>query len=353
MKRIFLRMYLTKNLGDDLFLKIISNRYRNVRFYILARNNYLRRYIGQNVRGRLIITRLICRLFPCLTYPLFRLRKYDAEVVLGGSMFIEREPNKTKLLDELNKKYIKDVPLFIIGANFGPFKNKYYLHEHKNVFRGANDVCFRDNYSAGLFSDLDNVRVAPDIVFSLDVKEYLVKQSRKVFISVLNLERRDELKTFLEGYERKLAEIIDRYSSCDYEVVLSSFCKAEGDEESVERVLNMTHGGNVHICRYDGNIDEVLKQISSSEIVIGTRFHAIILGLLFEKKVLPIIYSEKTRNTLNDIGFNGKLIAMHEVSKLDVSKIEDYLTKYDSIDSLRKEAKGHFSKLDEFLRREN
>lgn len=268
-------------------------------------------------------------------------------------MFIEREPNKTKLLDELNKRYIKDVPLFIIGANFGPFKNKYYLHEHKNVFRSAKDVCFRDNYSAGLFSDLDNVRVAPDIVFGLDVKDYLVKQSKKVFISVLNLERRDELKPFLEGYERKLAEIIDRYSSCDYEVVLSSFCKAEGDEESVGRVLNMTHGGNVHICRYDGNIDEVLRQISSSEVVIGTRFHAIILGLVFEKKVLPIIYSEKTRNTLNDIGFNGKLIAMHEVSKLDASKLEDYLTKYDGIDRLRKEAKGHFSQLDEFLRREN
>lgn len=351
MKRIFLRMYLTKNLGDDLFLKIISNRYGNVRFYTLARNNYLRRYIGQNVRGRFIITRLICKLFPCLTYPLFRLRKYDAEVVLGGSMFIEREPNKTKLLDELNKRYIKDVPLFIIGANFGPFKNKYYLHEHKNVFRSAKDVCFRDNYSAGLFSDLDNVRVAPDIVFGLDSEKYKAKHEKKVVVSVIDLKTREKLKQFQADYENKILEIAEKYASGGYNVVLMSFCEAEGDEDAINRILQKTSNSKISSYYYRGDIDEAVRQISSSEIVVGTRFHSVVLGIVFGKKVLPVIYSSKTKNMLEDIGFSGRTIELKNISKLKADRIDSWLTEYGNVDRLNRASEAHFEKLDGLLGR--
>lgn len=42
-KNVFVRAYLSKNLGDDLFLYILCNRYKNVQFYILGdkKNKYI------------------------------------------------------------------------------------------------------------------------------------------------------------------------------------------------------------------------------------------------------------------------------------------------------------------------
>lgn len=39
-------------------------------------------------------------------------------------------------------------------------------------------------------------------------------------------------------------------------------------------------------------------------MVIGTRFHAVILGLLAGAEVLPIMYSNKTGYVLDDLGFD-------------------------------------------------
>ena len=60
----------------------------------------------------------------------------------------------------------------------------------------------------------------------------------------------------------------------------------------------------VRTLYYWNNIQEVLTELASSNTVIGTRFHAVILGLLAGAEVLPIMYSNKTGYVLDDLGFD-------------------------------------------------
>lgn len=351
MNRVLLESYINKNFGDDLFLKAIANRYPEVVFDVISNRRYLRKLNIKNIRRQKVwifwLNKVKIRFF---NWHITN-RWCVAHVLLGGSMFIEGKKTEKGLKEWLQNKYPNDVPLFVLGANFGPYNNKFYLKEYKKLFTRAEDVCFRERYSAGLFKDLKNVRVAPDIIFGLDKEKYLCKQEKKVVISVINLENRDNLKNYLDDYESKIVEIASEYAGSGYDVVLMSFCKYEGDEDVVNRIIaRSSSSGNIKPYYYDGNIDEALRQIASSEIVIGTRFHAVILGLVFGKKVLPIIYSDKTKHTLDDIKFKGDTVEISDISTINVSNINDYLTAYGDISELHEQSNQHFAKLDEFLK---
>ncbi|MEI3326743.1 MAG: polysaccharide pyruvyl transferase family protein [Thomasclavelia sp.] len=67
----------------------------------------------------------------------------------------------------------------------------------------------------------------------------------------------------------------------------------------MERRLNKR---NVkHYLYYtDTDLEGILNCIGSAEIVIATRFHAMILGWCMGKKTLPIVYSSKMTHVLEE-----------------------------------------------------
>lgn len=348
MKKVLLEAYLKHNLGDDLFLYIFSKRYPDLQFYVKAAGKYVDGFKLKNVHSRTVFRRVLDRIWLKFSQkPLYRY-KYDAEVIIGGSMFIENNLSEEGLKKYLKTKYLNTVPLFFMGENFGPYRSDYYYEEHKMLFSHAKDVCFREKYSADLFRDLTNIRVAPDIVFCLNTDAYNVKHEKKVIISVINLEKRKDISAYREEYEEKIAEISDYYSAKGYEVVLMSFCASEGDEDAVRAIVSKTNK-SIRTYLYNGNINEALNEIASSELIIGTRFHSIVLGLVFDKKVLPIIYSDKTLNMLSDVNYNGEMIGIENICNLEVSKIDEKSNKLNSLSSIRNESKKHFSVFEKFL----
>lgn len=72
---------------------------------------------------------------------------------------------------------------------------------------------------------------------------------------------------------------------------------------------------NVSIFSYEKEgIDASIKLISQCDSVIATRYHAMILGMLFHKKIVPIVYSEKMSNVLNDMEYIGKTIDLKNIN---------------------------------------
>ncbi|MBR5647785.1 polysaccharide pyruvyl transferase family protein [Candidatus Saccharibacteria bacterium] len=352
MKKIFLEMYLKKNLGDDLFLQTIAQRYKDIKFFTAAENDYFDSYDFDNVCGRTFACKILDKVKGLVFRKKFgNNKKYIANIILGGSMFMEKNDKEDKLLEELRKKYGGKIPLFVVGSNFGPYDDQFYYDAYKRVFEKAEDVCFRDRYSASLFSDLCNVRVAPDIVFGLDVAKYDTKQEKKIVISVIDLENRKKLSKYSKVYEEKIAEVALWYAKNGYEVVLMSFCKFEGDEDAIKRVLSRTSNDKIRPYYYHGNIGEALRLISSSEIVVGTRFHAVVLGLVFKKKVFPIIYSDKTKKMLEDINFDGISLRIEDIDSIEDPEIIMKSLCYGEIRELSEDAEEHFKKLDVFLKR--
>ena len=103
-----------------------------------------------------------------------------------------------------------------------------------------------------------------------------------------------------------------------------------------------------------GNMKEALNVLNNSDIIVGTRFHSVILGMLLNKAVVPIIYSDKTKHVLEDLKFQGKTV---DIRNLDNYEIEELLGKENikyrlNIDEIRKEAETQFKELDKVLKKE-
>lgn len=361
-KRILLCAYYAKNLGDDLFLKILFERYPSIKWELLTANKHYKEIFREykNVKiipsyRELIFGKLIINPFFLVNDFLLKYHKYDGVIFIGGSIFmqspawVKRFKERSYLLSTFKSKNRK---AFIVGSNFGPYKEQIFLKKYKELFKEVDDVCFRDTHSYNLFKKIENVRMAPDIVFSLK-KIYSDYKEKKVGFSVINLEKRDGLSLYSEAYKNKMIELIEKYIDLGYRVNMYSFCNNEGDLETIKLIKKGISGRyqkNIEVVEYKGNIEEFLTCFSTCEIVIGNRFHSIILALLFNQSVFPIIYSDKTYNVLSDLKMENKSCRISEIEKLDVSEVISQAAN-NKLKNRRvlKDADLQFEKLDDYL----
>jgi colanic acid/amylovoran biosynthesis protein len=363
-KQALIKAYTNCNLGDDLFIETLVDRYPSVNFILYA--PYLYKDIFASKANLKIcntsnlVVRIINFIFRKIKVSnnivnIVSLFKSKTNIIIGGSIFIEPSTEVKYIINDdkaLNKKQKN----FIIGSNFGPFSNNDFLRWHIKYFDKFEDICFRDKYSSHLFEELINTRYANDVIFTY--KENIkIKEERSIFISILDFKARPKLQHLQKEYEEKIVEIINCFVEDGYIVKLSSFCKNEGDEEMMSDILknenlSVNAKKNIILVKYKGNIYEALKQIKSSEYVIATRFHAMILGLLFGKKVFPIIYSDKMKNVILDNEWDMKYIDVINIKDLTVEDLKNNFINSEPIDISKciESAENQFAILDKYLK---
>ncbi len=360
MKKIYIKAYTYFNLGDDLFIKMLVDRYPNTNFY-LPNKLYNDKFNQDNLTCysyKTIVDKVVLRLLSkdrdkynkYHDYIISKdQRKYSDFVYIGGSIFMQTNGWERRLI-ELQKimSYAKN--FFVIGCNFGPFHDDKFYKNHKSLFNKFNDICFREKYSYDLFKDNNNSRLAPDVVYGLDVNSYKKECNEKVVISVINLNNRADLFEYKQSYYNNLFEIISNCQKMKKEVVLMSFCKSEGDEEAINEIMrNIKNKAGVSHHFYTGDLDESLSLLLNAKAIVATRFHASILALVGSVPLYPFIYSNKTINALNDIGFKGNFNDIRE-NKLTNFNLETLLN--DDICDVNKEkieADKQFYALDNYL----
>ena len=96
---------------------------------------------------------------------------------------------------------------------------------------------------------------------------------------------------------------------------------------------------------------ECMEAFEESEIVVGTRFHSIIIGELKEKKMIPIIYDQKTRHVLEDQGYT-EYVLLDQLKTVDVEQImkNAKAISKELKEKLVKDAKLQFVYLDNLLK---
>jgi colanic acid/amylovoran biosynthesis protein len=354
MKKVFLCAYDRKNLGDDLFIHTITKRYPYVRFYIWT--DKANRDTFRSLPNLTVVdsdsrfVRFLNWLRPSLSvrYYYWLIRRCEAMVYIGGSIFIEY-PNWEMICNGWEYK-AENFPFYVLGANFGPWHSEGYRDRMNRIFGKMQDVCFRDRYSHALFKDNEKVRSAPDILYAYPMPQTAVDE-KQVFVSVIDCASRDDshgLRSNDQPYVDRMAALLQQYLQAGHTLVLSSFCKAEGDEQGVQRLLAAMGCENeprIRVLHYDGtNADQITEAIAESGLVIATRFHATILALAAGRPVLPIIYSDKTRYVLEDLGFNG---AMYDIRRDGVWEMTEGAVL--DVEQTKIHAQAHFEKLDEIL----
>ncbi|MGL6066418.1 MAG: polysaccharide pyruvyl transferase family protein [Cetobacterium sp.] len=361
MKEILIKAYAHLNLGDDLFIKMLCERYENTQFYLYATPEYEElKGIDSNNLNILINNNFFKKVFFHLGRKIgisniledLKSRKMDGVVNIGGSIFIENNFSEEDFkIREKNLKFGKNY--FVLGANFGPYKNEEFKETYFNFFKECKDICFREKYSYELFKDLENVRYGNDIVFSL--KRDAVETEDYVLFSIVLPSGREGFKGIESEYFNRLKSLILDVIKDGKKVKLMSFCQEERDEEAIIKLLNMIPNQqhkNISKYFYRGDINEALDTINKAESVVATRFHAMILGFVFKKPVFPIIYSKKMTNVLEDLEFKGNFASLDNLKNLNYEKFkENVALEENSLVKASQDGEKHFLKLDEFLNR--
>lgn len=358
-KKVLVRYYAAQNLGDDLFVALFAARFQdNLKVVAMMRQCKTQFATYENVQ---VISKRYVLLFAeklgyllkvsPLTYIVYAVRS-DVLVYIGGSIFIEGEDINIWQRERRLYRFMP-APYYILGSNIGPYKSQKFMPIVRDIMNGAADVCLRDRASYELVKDLPNTRLATDIAFTLDTSKYKIESKKRVVFSLVDCRSRFS-EAIADRYEKAVAHMTERFLKKGYEVIYMSFCKFEGDEVANENAICRLPSKlrtKIVTYNYSGDIEEALQILASSSIVVATRFHATILGLVFGKKVLPIAYSDKTLNILSDMHFPGPVIDIRDIEKSDIHRLNFESIPTMDVAVLKSLAETQFQELDKVLTR--
>lgn len=340
MKNIFLMAYARKNLGDDLFLKMILDRYPNNHYYLKIENaDFVSELESQ-------YTNLTVLEGPDTDEELYKMNEeaYDGYIYIGGSIFMEggKVYNLSeKFYDFVKRCQNKNIPFCYVSCNYGPFQTQEYFDLSVKNFNTCTNICFRDKYSYNLFKDIDNVRYAPDFAFTYPINSNdKIKDS--VGISVIDLSIRKDLVNKKDEYIDILTNCIKEYIAQGKKVYLYSFCSYEGDERAINEILDrLDNNSRVGKVLFDGDVNKFLDMYSKMEYMICARFHAMILSVIAKQKIYVMSYSKKIDNVIKDLELDVPIMRFNELEKnknialLDFKDIDE-----EKINSIVNEAKN-------------
>ena len=342
--KAYLFACIEKNIGDDLFVKIICERYPNIDFVITSEANYgslkeirnlifsksLTQWIwasslGQSNRIKRIIGKII------QIYYSWQLPRCEVGVMIVGNAFKNLKYTGRGQSQWIRERIGLANRFYIISTNFGPYSNESWKNDCTKIFSKVKDICFRDNYSYKLFSQLPNVRVAADAVLTLGLMDH--EKNKNVIISVIDCSfkaRSNNLKKIAFIYEKKMIDTINYLLQEGYNVTLLN-SNSDQDRPACERILRKINKDSVSVIDYDGNLDIIFQLYKRSSYVIGTRLHTIILGLLFKMVVVPIVYDIKVDNFLKDCQFDQTYFDIKNLDSVSEKDIANALQEYNYI----------------------
>jgi colanic acid/amylovoran biosynthesis protein len=251
---------------------------------------------------------------------------------------------------------LSDKPKYLLGANFGPFINNEFVDYYKNVFNKYDDVCFRDYKSYFYFHNLPRIRYEKDIVFSLNQNK-VEKEKGSIGFSIIDLmtnkPTRNERKKYTHNYITTIIEITKRIMNEQCLVYFFSFCQRGGDEKAIEFVLRKLPyymRKKINIIKYNGDLGCFIREYMKMEKMIVTRFHAMILSLIFNQYMYPFIYDQKMSNVLADLQYNDGYSAISDIENVDIilNKLntKNFLL---PLESVKKSSSRQFEKLAQFI----
>lgn len=216
-------------------------------------------------------------------------------------------------------------------------------------------VCFRDKQSYNLFKDISSVKYASDLAYIYDYTNINKnKKEHSIGISVIDLSIRENLKEKEEVYIDYIKRIVIKFAKRGYKVSLISFCEFENDEVAVEKIIQLIpekYKANVSKLLYRGNLEEFLNKYSKFKFMVCTRFHAMILSTIFGQKVYNLIYSDKTKNVIEDYKLFRKIDNIRNIQfdtylrKCHFKKVGKFKLK-----KLKEDSMGQVSEFEKWLK---
>lgn len=309
--RVLLKAYTQLNVGDDLFIDIITRRYPDARFMLASETRGYGAFAAERENlglfcGHTFFYRALRRLGRTPFIEKSIMRRFDAVVYIGGSVFMENAADRyLENVIDAETAYCakKNIPYYILSCNFGPYETEEYAARMRKCFARCTQVCFRDSASYRMFSELGSVSLAPDAAFSVGLKKPHARPD-VLGVAPISYKNRKGGAELDGAYIKNTADIIRAHLEGGGHAEIFCFCAFEGDTDAADEILSElgARASDVRVRVYDGRLYEFLREYLSCGRVFASRFHAVLLALVYEIPLMAHIYSKKTENVLRDAG---------------------------------------------------
>jgi len=299
---VLLDVFIDLNLGDDVFLETLLNRYKNVNFYCFDNKKWEKEEMGYDKYKNLF--------FLPISFSLIKSDSFDAYIIMGGDMFPQ---NGDFVLRKFICKSFSDAkkPIYIIGCNLYKNYSEDIQKDILYIFSKSSYAAVRDACTYRfLKTRLKNNRIvySGDIAFSNHNLEGITKNGNILGISV---RRKNDLgEDEYRKYCAWFARLAEHYIKQNEDNKLRFFAFSNGITKDIVVIHDIysqmvANPERVEIVDYCGNINETLRMYSECNHYITTRFHGLIFALGYQGKFIPFEYEEKCVNLLDDIEYSG------------------------------------------------
>lgn len=337
--KVIVDAYINRNFGDDLLIYKLVNAFPKVEFFLFADPEYLDTLSQPKNLTALpgilpekgdFLNRTVNKVRSYFDQPKLQIQRFydshDFDVYLqyGGSIFMQTTKNSwiNKIRD-----YRYTLSRFetsaILGCNFGPYTDQKFVREHRDLFGLFDLVSFRDTYSYGLFRDLSNTLCGADIGLMVNQEGNRRASNPEGYIiaSPIDLSFRKGLSSFEDAYYRKFSEtLVELSKRQNLDIVLLSFCENEGDTKACRiiktSICKQLTESRVSIATHE-TVEGTLNVLKAANYLVGSRFHAVMMGIAFRIPTLSISYSKKTDQELSDLEFSGMQYGIPEFISSD------------------------------------
>lgn len=301
--------YNCKNLGDDLMFAEIINKTNYKRYFFIGHGevpNFVNKEMFFIKPGRLMKLR-------------WKLKADFA--VIGGSVLMGASPQQKDAIRQKIEWFkwnkITGGRNFIIGANLGPYDDE---KEYLNLLTALGSVVdkwfVRDNVSFDMLEKVKTryLKLMPDIVMGFDKELYMENSDSSVAISVTSVAKDNNNLIDAESYAREIAQLAQSYIDQGKSVNLLSF-EDRVDLTPIDKIASLIKQtkGSVNIIKNVG--EDIVKAIAKADVIVSTRFHAMVLAALFEKKQIIYAYNNKTTQFAQTYGFKTYAVTGSYVGK--------------------------------------
>lgn len=236
----------------------------------------------------------------------------------------------------------------------------------KSVLRLADFRSYRDNSTMQYLQDIgfhdDNDRVYPDLAFSLpeDVIPHQnpTKNRRSVVgLGVMDYAGRYSVAnpsdTIYLAYLESLVTLVGWLLAHEYDVRLLSgdlgdtHVRQELRDLLRERLSGRDEG---HIIDEPiSSVEGLLSQLSTTDLVVATRFHNVLLALFCNKPVISVSFHHKCKSLMNAMGLSEYCLDINDLkAERLIEKFRDLETNANKIkSSIREKAREFRNALDE------
>ena len=350
MKRILIQSYLDMNFGDSLLLESVMNYCSRDELYVIGENPFTYQWIQEQYAGVNIIQQKdITDSF---------LDSITDFIKVGGSVFQHNTWYEGVLryrqAQELSRYKKHGIRIHIVDCNIGPIRTNIGVGSTKRILRLADTISCRDTESYKLikkWSKRAQSQMCMDLVFAQEFPKTTQHNEYTIGISVYtayipslinkNLSYCNQICNILESYNKKQRFIVKLF-------VFDTFRNNDFPNAYKIKKWCEDNGIQCEMVSYDGNSRKMMEAMRSCNFVIGTRFHSIIISMKMGIPCLPIVYSSKTDNMLNLVGYRGKRIRFgDDFSDIETDKLCFIDISSETSERLSMDAKKHLNFLNE------